>query len=169
MAAVAAELDAAIGWSQSVQQEIVFDGEAAEMWAIAYEELGDIPAGTVGAILSRAEAHVRRVAMIYAAMDRSYYVRPDHLEAALEIWRYSAASVRWIFGEVPTEEQAKQGKILKAIAPTGSNRREITHTFAGKISGSDLEFHLSDLLTNGKIRRETEKRGRQSCEYYYPV
>ena len=169
MAAVSARLDHAIGWAQTVTQEIGMDGEAAEMWAIVYEELGDVPAGTVGAILSRAEAHVRRVAMIYAAIDRSLYVRPAHLEAALDVWRYSAASVRWIFGDVPSAEQLKQGRVLKAISDAGANRREITQAMGGKIAGSDLEFHLGELMTTGKIRLESEKRGKRACEYYYPV
>ncbi len=169
VAAVAAEIDAAIGWAQTVKCEIDFDAEAGEMWDIVYEELGNIPAGPIGAILSRAEAHVRRVATIYAALDRSTLIRPEHLEAALEVWRYSADSVKWIFGTVPSEEDKKQDKILAAIADTGVNRREITKATGGHIKRDELDFHLSHLLSSGTIRCASEKRTAKTCDYYYPV
>lgn len=169
MSEVSSKLDQAIGWSQTVKQEIVFDSEAAEMWAIVYEELGDVPSGTVGAILSRSEAHVRRIAMIYAVMDRSLYVRPDHLEAAMEIWRYSADSVRWIFGGVLSGQDKLQQSVLAAVSPAGVCRREIHIALGGKVKAAEVEFHLAELLTNGAIRSSPERRNKKTCDYYYPV
>lgn len=171
LAAVSNAIDVACGWAQTVRHEMPFDSDAAEMWAVVYEKLGDIPSGTVGAILSRAEPHVRRVAMIYAVMDRSTVIRIEHLEAAMEIWRYSTDSVRWIFdsAEVATVQDKVQDKILKTIQehPDGINRRVIAQSVGGGIKNHDLEFHIAALLNLGKIRRETEQRTRQKCEFYY--
>ena len=172
MMAIANTLDCAIGWAQTVKTEITFDAEAAEMWSIVYEELGDIPAGTIGAILSRAEPHVRRIAMIYAAVDRSLLIRPEHLEAALEVWRYSCASVRWIFDGADSGSVVQdkiQDKILKTIEskPEGVKRSEIGATLSGAVKKSEVEFHLAELLNQGKISKRTEKRSRKSCEYYF--
>lgn len=170
--ALVQEIDCSIGWAQMNQNEMVFDSEAAEMWSIVYEQLGDIPSGTLGAILSRAEPHVRRISMIYAAMDRSSVIRPEHLEAALEIWRYSSDSVRWIFSGTDSGESV-QSKVADKIAkfidtkPEGVSRREIGHYMGGKIKSTDIEYHLSQLLTNGKIVVRTEKRTRKSADFYY--
>ncbi len=172
LARVANTIDCAVGWAQNLKEEIQFNGEAAEMWSIMYEELGDIPSGTIGAILSRAEPHVRRVATIYAALDQSIYVRPEHLEAALEVWRYSVDSVKWIFdsSEKAEGQQNKiQDKILKTIKESvaGSSRSEIGAVLGGGVKKTEVEFHLSALLNLGKIVCQTEKRTRKKCEFYY--
>lgn len=169
---VANDIDCAIGWAQMLTTEITFDAEAAEMWSIVYEQLGDIPAGTIGAILSRAEPHVRRVAMIYAIMDRSHLIRPEHLEAALEIWRYSSDSVRWIFGGIDSGETV-QSKAAEKIArfidtkPDGCCRRDIAQYMGGKVKAAEIEFHLSQLLSNGKIRVNNERRNKKAVDFYY--
>lgn len=172
LAAVASAIDCAVGWAQSLTSEIEFDGEATEMWSIVYEELGNIPSGTIGAILSRAEPHVRRVAMIYAALDRSPAVRAEHLEAALEVWRYSSDSVKWIFdsSERSEGEQLKlREKIMNFIvdSPTGRGRGEIRSLLGGAIKWPAVEFHLEALLNSGKLVARIEKRTRKSCEFYY--
>jgi hypothetical protein len=46
-----------------------------------------------------AEAHVVRLAMIYALLGCSQHIGAEHLGAALAIWRYSTDSGRWIFGD----------------------------------------------------------------------
>lgn len=166
-------IDAAIGYCQMNPCQVGFTSEAKEMWSIIYEELGTIPGGTVGAILSRAEPHVLRIATIYAALDRSSLITPEHLEAALEIWRYSSASVRWIFGGVDANEtvqDATREKIFTFISrnPEGINRRGIKQYMGSKIPAHTVEFHLSQLLSDGKIGLKSERRTRQLCDYYYP-
>jgi len=37
--------------------------------------------------------------MIYALLDKSRLIRLEHLEAALAVWSYCAASARFIFGD----------------------------------------------------------------------
>jgi hypothetical protein len=172
LAEVAQRIDFAVGWAQTVKQEITFDAEAAEMWSIVYEQLGDIPGGTVGAILSRAEPHVRRIAMIYAALDRSAMIKAEHLEAALEIWRYSAASVQWIFGGTDSGESVQSktaDKIAKFIdsKPEGCSRREIGHHLGGAIKAPEVEYHLSQMLSNGKIVVRKEARTRKAVDFYF--
>lgn len=169
--AVYQRLDQAVGWAQMNPGLIGFDSEAAEMWSIVYDELGDIPGGAIGGILSRAEPHVRRIATIFAAMDMSLVVNADHLTAALEIWRYSRDSVRWIFGSQSVSEQETLSdrifEIVKA-SPEGCMRSEIAAKLGGKsVKKTDLEFHLGVLLNKGSIRMAMEKRKRNACPYYY--
>lgn len=151
---------------------IDFDSEAREAWEAAYEELGRIPGGQIGSILSRAEAHVRRIATIYAVLDQWNYVNADHLAAAMEVWRYSRDSVNWIFdghARIENLQLSIRDKILAFIAsrPEGTKRRDIALKIGGRINAATIEFHLSELLTNGEVVAKSEKRSRQSCDYYY--
>jgi len=75
------------------------DAEAAELWRSVYPKLSEGQPGLSGALLARAEAHVMRLAVIYALLDRSADIRLPHLEAALAFWDYCQASVIYIFGD----------------------------------------------------------------------
>jgi len=55
--------------------------------------------GLAGAATARAEVHVARLALIYALFDRSEQIRLEHLRAGLAVWRYSADSTSWVFGD----------------------------------------------------------------------
>jgi len=68
------------------------DSEAEELWAAVYPELSEGKPGLVGAVISRAEAQVMRIACLYALLDKSGLVRGEHLKAALGLWDYSEES-----------------------------------------------------------------------------
>lgn len=72
--------------------------KARAVWAEVYGALSAGQPGLVGAILGRAEAHVLRLSLIYAALDRAPAVDIQHLQAALALWDYAEASARTIFG-----------------------------------------------------------------------
>src|SRR5262249_39405282 len=69
------------------------------LWLKIYTELAEEEkSGLVGAITARAEAQVIRLACLYALLDQRDTVLPDHLRAALAVWRYCEASAAYIFG-----------------------------------------------------------------------
>ena len=80
--------------------EIRKDKEATEIWAKVYPELSEGKPGLLGAVTSRAEAQVMRLACIYAILDESKLIGKEHLLAALSLWDYSEASAG-IFSEMP--------------------------------------------------------------------
>lgn len=172
LAEISSKIGQALHWAEQTRLNIGFCSEAAEMWSIVYEELGNIPAGTIGAVLSRAEPHVRRIATIYAILDKSALILPEHLEAALEVWRYCSDSVRWIFEEETpklTSQTKVRDKITAAIAAcqTGMSRSDIGALLGGATKKGELEFHLSAMLNLGQIHCQREKRSRKSCDFYY--
>ena len=57
-----------------------------------YPELSEGKPGLVGAMISRGEAQVMRIACMYALMDKSQTVGIKHLEAALSLWEFSELS-----------------------------------------------------------------------------
>lgn len=85
-------------WAQPPRR-LARDADAKALWAAVYSKLSEGEPGLVGAILGRAEAHVLRLSLIYAALDRSPVVTPDHVRAALAVWDYADASARRIFGD----------------------------------------------------------------------
>src|SRR5262249_33876043 len=75
------------------------DNEAREIWCGVYSDLSAERPGLTGALLARAEAHVLRLSTLYAVLDCSTVVRPEHLLAALAVWDFCEASARYVFGD----------------------------------------------------------------------
>lgn len=72
---------------------------AGRLWRPAYSRLtSDVP-GLVGAVTSRGEAQVMRLAALYALLDQSSEVDVEHLRAALAVWTYCEQTARWVFGD----------------------------------------------------------------------
>jgi len=97
---LAAHLKLAVEFANSLGDlEIRRDPEAKALWHSIYADLSEGKPGLFGAVTSRAEAQVMRLACIYALLDRETEVRKVHLEAALAVWNYCEASARYIFGD----------------------------------------------------------------------
>jgi hypothetical protein len=75
------------------------DEDARELWHSVYPDLSEGKGGLVGAVTSRAEAQVMRIACLYALLDGLREVRREHLLAGLAVWKYCEASARYIFGD----------------------------------------------------------------------
>jgi hypothetical protein len=77
--------------------QLRFDEAARERWIEIYEGLNDEYPGLFGAMTARSAAQVVRVALIYALLDQQHLIGVTHLDAALEVIRYSNDSVHHIF------------------------------------------------------------------------
>jgi DNA replicative helicase MCM subunit Mcm2 (Cdc46/Mcm family) len=62
--------------------------------------------GLAGKMTSRAAAHIRRLAMIYAMLDLSPAVDVKHLRTAQSLWNYCEDSAQYIFNGT-TKDQVK--------------------------------------------------------------
>ena len=107
---------------------ITFDDAARERWIDAYRELTADRPGLAGAAAARAEAHTVRLALTYALLDLSERICPEHLEAALAVWRYSAASAHWIFGDALGDPTADELWSAAKERPAGLTRTEVLRT-----------------------------------------
>ena len=79
--------------------EVDMTPEAWRLWDEKYELLVTRPRGLVGVLTARAAPMVRRFALLYALLDERSVVGVEHLEAALELWRYVEDSAGWVFGD----------------------------------------------------------------------
>jgi hypothetical protein len=130
------------------------DATAGKVWAGIYEPLSAGKPGLLGAILSRAEAQVMRLACVFAMLDRSREVCGRHLIAAVALWDYCEASARFIFGDSLGDPDAE--KLLDALrkAKDGLTRKQIyVDVFHGHKKSGDIVKLLSNLLTAGLIHR----------------
>lgn len=96
------QADKALRFAWKEDRRIDFDRAAAKIWPDLYAELGRSADGKLGAITDRAEPQVRRLALIYAVLDLSPRVKPVHLRAAVEVWRYCEDSAAYLFSDAPT-------------------------------------------------------------------
>src|SRR5262249_8382011 len=88
----------AVRWSAQMDR-IMRAPMAGDIWDTVYPSLSEGRPGLLGAMVSRAEAQVMRLAMIYMLLDGAERVERDHLLAALAVWDFCEASARFIFGD----------------------------------------------------------------------
>lgn len=148
-------------------RNIDFDSHTRDMWPDLYSVLGNRGDTAFDAITDRAVAQVRRLALVYAALDRSRKVRRPHLEAALAVWQYCEDSAAYVFAEVPASPL--ETTILRVLE---RNDRWLALSalsrlaFKGKASSRVLQNALNKLASEGIIeRRRVQTAGRPRTEY----
>jgi hypothetical protein len=107
------------------------------------------PEGLAGKMTTRAAAHIRRIAMLYALIDLSDQIELEHFQAAEKLWRYCEDSASFIFGGATRE----QLRFLKWIEQRGSAtfnqlRDELYHRHR---LVNDIRADLDQLVKAGKL------------------
>jgi hypothetical protein len=120
------------------------DESAAAYWRTIYVSLSAEMPGLLGAIAARAEAQVMRLACLYAVLDRSPVVSLAHLQAALAVWRFSEASVGYLFGDHTGDPVAD--RILQALDErAGMDLTGISQLFGRNMKQERLALALRQL------------------------
>lgn len=147
--------------------EIRRDDGAQRVWWVVYERLSEGKPGLFGAITARAEAQVMRLACIYALMDCSPVICQEHLLAALALWDYCEASVRYIFGDAQGDPVADT--LLGALreAPEGLSRTQISDLFGRHKSAGRISRALMSLEAISRARRVTEETCGRPMERWF--
>lgn len=139
------------------QGEMKGNAETEAIWAEVYTKLSEGKPGMAGAVISRAEAQVMRLACIYALLDLSSVVKTDHLAAALALWDYAEASALAIFGDNLGDPVAD--KILTALKQSGGlSETEIRDLF-GRHNSQGIDRALSFLYQGGQVTTATITTG----------
>jgi hypothetical protein len=138
-----------------------FDEHARRRWWELYPQLTEPEAGLAGAVCARAEAHVVRLALLYALLDQAQQIQLPHLESALALWEYAAASARWVFGDSLGDPLADE--IYRALLeePDGLTRSQVRDLFSRNRRSKDIGQALDRLAASGRIHAERlHQRGR---------
>jgi hypothetical protein len=131
--------------------------EARRIWHAVYPELSEGLPGLSGAVTSRAEAQVVRLALLYALLDESAVIQPAHLKAGLAIWEYSEASARYIFGSALGDLLADEiYRALKA-ASDGLTRTDISNLFKRNKKAETIGRAL-ETLARAKLARSIQQQ-----------
>jgi hypothetical protein len=146
-----------------LDREVLFerDAHAAELWHQVYGELTEARPGVFGAVISRAECLIMRLAMIYAVLDLQVYIRRSHLESALAFWRHCQATASFLFGDRPVDQAS--AKVLAVIRAhqEGVGRDRIKREAFGGRKTDELDQILAVLLSAGLVGFEEVVRNRK--------
>jgi len=134
------------------------DEDTRKRWAKVYGPLSEGKPGLLGAVLSRAEAQVLRLSVIYALLDCSRHIRAKHLKAALALWEYSEASARYIFGHRLGDPAADQIlEALRTASSKGMSESDIHKLFGGHRSAGERKRALNMLVALNLAEKEEEQ------------
>lgn len=156
---MAERLSGVIAFSRTVT-DVKRDDEAKALWAEVYPDLSEGKPGLLGAVLSRAEAQVLRLSVIYALLDRSSVVKVDHLQAALAVWEHCERSAVLIFGERlgdPTADRILEA--LRNAGEAGMSDNDIHNLFGRNKSANERARALNLLASLGLATEHSEDIG----------
>src|SRR4051794_40990601 len=153
----------ALSFARSAEA-ITRDDEARDIWCQIYGELSEGKPGLAGALLARGEAHVMRLALCYALLDRSVVIQAPHLLAALALWEYAERSVHFVFGDNLGDPVADELLRLLRSCPNGLTRSDMANYFGRHQSSDRIARALSLLLQFGYARFDRQDTGGRPAE-----
>jgi hypothetical protein len=131
------------------------DDAARELWKDEYQRITRSRDGLRGALCGRAEAHVLRLSLIYALLDSSATIRPEHLQAALAVWDYCERSIEHIFGGATGDIEGD--RIITALAGGAMTMTDLRRIFNNHRDADWVLAKMGMLERAGKVF-ETVKR-----------
>jgi hypothetical protein len=146
-------LNTALVFAQGID-EMGWGSQTRDLWAEHYPRLAQGYPGLFGYLTARSEAQVLRLAIVYALADSSLEITPEHLLAALEVWRYVSESTRLIFGLKTGDPLADRIREGLRTSPAGLSRTEIRNLFNRHESESRIEAALEVLAGLGFVKKE---------------
>lgn len=167
---IAEKLKEAESYASKCNILIRFNEETRGIWESNYPGLSADTPGLLGGITSRAEAHVVRLAALYAILDLSEVIAKEHLAAALSVWEYARASAALIFGDAIGDATADSiRQLLIESRSGGCSRTEISNHFKKHKTASEIERALNLLRRRGYARFEIEATDGRSVERWCSV
>ena len=124
--------------------------------------------GLVGGLLARGEAHVVRLAMLYALVDGTIAIDTEHLHAALALWDYAARSVGAIFGAASGNPDAEQIHAA-LVASGGMTRTDLRDLFSRNRPHTDIDAALTALQRAGRARPVRVVTGGRPAQLWHPT
>jgi hypothetical protein len=137
------------------------DHAAKSLWHLIYPELSEGKPGLFGAVTSRAEAQVMRLACVYALLDCCREIHSAHLRAADAVWKYCEGSAKYVFGDALGYPLADALHRLLSENPQGMPRTIISNALGRNRTSAEIDAALAILEARGlatSASRETDGR-----------
>jgi hypothetical protein len=141
--------------------------DAEQLWVEVYPELSEGKPGLSGALTGRAEAQTMRLACLFALLDLTTEIRPEHLMAGLAVAAYVAESVRHVFGDSLGDPVADELLRLLHASPNGLTRTEIRDYFQRNASADRIGRALGLLLQHKLAHKEQQETGGRPSERWF--
>ena len=167
---ILADLRERIAATALLTRPATFTAAGHAWWTEAYFRLTTGHTGRAGAATQRSAAHVRRVALLYAALDGTDAVDAVHLAAADHLVRYCTDTARHLFGRTALSALAERiGEALASAGTAGMDRTAIRRVAASNgIPGERIKAALEELQAAGLARcakAPTAGRAREVWEH----
>ena len=147
------------GTAQAVGTDYIIEPgtPAGELWVEFYKEhrIGNGDSGLLNSFMARHVPHAARLAIIFAAVDGSSSLLPEHLRAAFAWCKYSADTLRTVFPQNVTGDQAKLLEIIRSAGAEGITEKEQTEALHRNVP--DLRAIRQQLAENKQICAVQEK------------
>jgi hypothetical protein len=142
--------------------------EADRLWETVYGELTTTTGSDLlAAVLSRGEAQTLRLSMLFALAAGRAEITADDLAAALDLWRYSAASARVIFAGV---QDGLFNRIVETItAEPGITRTGLHKRLGWKLGSGQLLEALARVRAAGLATCEKLQTAGRPSERWRPT
>jgi hypothetical protein len=137
------------------RHHVSLHADTARLWQTLYPEISKDHSGNYGVVTARAEAHVIRLALLYALLDGAFMIEPAHLRAGLAVWQFCDASAAYIFGGRQADPLAE--KIIQALRNCPLTTTALNHQLGGHVSSQRLRDTLRELEAQGSIQQQEEK------------
>ena len=147
---------------------MIWTSTGKTLWEGEYGRLTEDRPGLWGAITNRAEAHVLRLAMIFASLDKSKEIADTHVLAALAVWRFCDRSAGYLFGGSLGDRDADAILDTLRAKPEGMTRTEIRRVvFQDHKTSDEVARALGLLLRFHLVRQEITQTGGRPAERWF--
>lgn len=172
ISSLAVKLLRVMEWAMAEPHFIDFSDEARNEWRRVYPILSREKPGIFGFVTARAEAQVRRLAVLYAALDCSETIELSHLQAALALFSYCEQSAAYIFGSEVQVDDPFEIRILEYLREHGAcTQTEMTNIVFKKKPSKRTRDALESLSARGVIgcRKVKTTRAVKATTIWYIV
>ena len=132
----------------------------------AYPQLTQPADGLLGQLTARAEAHIIRLALLYALLDGHKTIQPEHLNAALALWDYAGRSAAWALGQATGDPLAEQIHAALTRSPDGLTRTQIRDLCQRNHPADQVEQALHALAAAGRAQQQRILTGGRPAELW---
>jgi hypothetical protein len=146
--------------------QVTLDPDARELWWHTYPQLTQPADGLHGQLTARAEAHVIRLALLYALLDGQKTIQPEHLHPALALWNYTARSAAWALGQATGDPLAERIHTALTRSPDGLTRTQIRDLCQRNLPADRVEQALNTLVAAGRASQRRALTGGRPAELW---
>jgi hypothetical protein len=148
---------------------VCLDEQARRDWREIYLELAlsEHDDEVLAALLARAEAHVLRLAMLYALIDGRFTISPGDLAAGYSLFEYAAASLAWARSQAIADPLAERIATELSKCPNGLTRTAVRDLFARNVSAERIEEALGVLQRDGRAEARRAPTGGRPAECWF--